>query len=126
MTWARRFFSIADHAQADSEAPFPPVLKGPYSTGRGGAANVMHNDAGPHVARIAQDLEGPDRQTADTRMMSPMQYAGRGGAGNIIKSREASRSRSRTRGPNESKDGEGSEHSQALSERIKHVFEKVK
>lgn len=117
-----------EHTAADDVAEFPPELHGPYSTGRGGAANVKRNDAGPRVARIAQDLEGPDRKEEDHRLLEPSQYSGRGGRGNIEahrKSQELSRSRGNTpKSGSQTPVGgaDGKSHPSGLADKLKHAF----
>lgn len=116
----------------DDRPEFPPELHGPYSTGRGGAANVKRNDAGTEVARISQDLVGPDRRD-DHRLLDPSQYSGRGGTGNIEahrKSQEYSRSRgntpkSGTQTPASGNNDDGtvtSQQHEGLADKVKNAF----
>lgn len=116
-----------DSPAASHPAVFPPELHGPYSTGRGGAANVKSNDSGPRVARIAQDLEGPDRESSRFANSSA-----RGGAGNIRKSQERSRSRgaetptSGTHTPHSQEGVPGHAHTDGIAGKLRAVFGRQK
>ncbi|GAO47086.1 hypothetical protein SAICODRAFT_17013 [Saitoella complicata NRRL Y-17804] len=57
----------------------PPVIRGAYSTGRGGGGNI-ETSGDLEKARLAQDLEEPRRSTDGGNTELP---AGRGGFGNI-------------------------------------------
>lgn len=78
----------------EGETPPPDLGKSlaadaPYTTGRGGAGNIMHNqDKGK--TRLAQDV---DTQPSLQRHHSPMaeDTVGRGGAGNLEKARREER-----------------------------------
>lgn len=72
--------ATAEPADATKQEVFPPLLKGRYSTGRGGEGNIMRNDAGPAVARRAQDV---DNYETDNRFTDGDKLVGRGGFGNI-------------------------------------------
>lgn len=117
----------SDNPAANEPDAFPPELHGKYSTGRGGFANVQNNDAGPHVARIAQDLEGSDRTVEDQRLLDTTLYSGRGGAGNIKEARR-SREASRSRGGTPKTEGEVAhahdvKHQEGLADKLKHALQ---
>lgn len=62
-----------------------PTLKSDlYTTGRGGAGNMAHNDPRrPEIARASQDIEAP---AVHGREHEGPHHIGRGGAANVAKS----------------------------------------
>ncbi len=66
---------LTSFRDATKQEVFPPLLKGRYSTGRGGEGNIMRNDAGPAVARRAQDV---DNYETDNRFTDGDKLVGRG------------------------------------------------
>ncbi|KAL4866091.1 hypothetical protein BDV12DRAFT_199529 [Aspergillus spectabilis] len=58
----------------------PTIKQDVYTTGRGGAGNMLHNDPDrPELARESQDVEAPPMRVQDAQP----HHTGRGGAANL-------------------------------------------
>ena len=66
-----------------SDTPHIPETQPKYTTGRGGAGNMVKNDD-RDKARLAQDIEPVTSSGSGKLKLSPIKSIGRGGYGNMI------------------------------------------